>query len=339
MKTTYPLLLCVLSLLSVSGWAVDSTPRNIALAPLSSYLFFPEFSAPARVVTLNDSRIAAETSGRIVEIGVRVGDTVYKGDRLVSLECTENRIQLEQAEASIATAEARQVLAKRQIDRAKALVESRNVSEELLNRREAELQSARADRIASVSRRRMARLNVERCQILAPHGGHIAERLAGEGERVSPGSPVVRMIDSARLEVLADVPIDQVIALSTAGEISLVTGDGTSYPLRLRRLVPMIMARGRNREARLLFHSEPALHGTTGRIVWRTQESHIPADLPVRRDGDLGLFFVEKGKALFHSLPNALEGRPTFVTLPDDTLIVIEGRQGLNDGEAVRAAR
>jgi hypothetical protein len=43
--------------------------------------------------------------------------------------------------------------------------------------------------------------------------------------------------------------------------------------------------------------------------------------------------FVESaGKARFHVLPEAQEGRPVLLDLPPETQIVTEGRHALQDG-------
>ena len=50
------------------------------------------------------------------------------------------------------------------------------------------------------------------------------------------------------------------------------------------------------------------------------------------------MFVFEEGRARFVGLPDAQDGRPVLIELPPDTLLITEGRQGLNDGDAVRAS-
>ena len=313
----------------------DRPPVNVTTIRLEQLLFIPEYSAPATTVSLNDSSIDAETSGRILRLPVRVGDRVEKGQLLGELDCRSNRITEEKAGASVRSAQSRVAFAERQIKRSRSLKREQNISEELYNQRETDLETASAELAGLQSALEEARLAVERCRITAPFTGIVLERLAGEGEWISSGQPLVRLIDSERLEVSAQVSVDRLASLEAASTIGLVTNEGR-FPLTPRRFVPFVDSRGRNREVRLEFSGSRALPGTTGRLVWRADRGHLPADIPVRRDGRLGLIVAEGDKVLFLPLPHALEGHPVIVDLPADTLVVAEGRQALKDGDAIR---
>ena len=130
--------------------------------------------------------------------------------------------------------------------------------------------------------------------------------------------------------------VDRLASLEAASTFELVTNQGR-FSLTPRRFVAFVDNRGRNREVRLEFNGPQALPGTTGRLVWRAGRGHVPADMPVRRHGRLGLILAEGDKARFLPLPHALEGHPVIVDLPADTLVVVEGRQTLKDDDTIRA--
>jgi len=52
----------------------------------------------------------------------------------------------------------------------------------------------------------LALSQVERCEVVAPFDGVIAEVLVTEGEQVVPGSPIVRLLDPDRLELPLRIP-------------------------------------------------------------------------------------------------------------------------------------
>jgi RND family efflux transporter MFP subunit len=328
------LTLLMLAPLATPGLAQDKSV-HVTTRSIDALQFHPEHSAPATVISLNDSGIGAHTSGVLTGIPVRVGDRVEKGALLAELDCRQNSIRLRQAEAALESIEARVTLARRQIKRTESLRKERNVSEELLNQREADLLTSRADRQAQFAAVESARLEVSRCRITAPFGGVVTERLAGEGEWINPGQPVVRIVDNQRLEVSARIPLDQADTFDSDTSFTLDSSIGR-FGLKLRRQLPVIESRGRNREIRLIFDAEPALAGTTGRLAWRSSQPYLPADLPVRRGERLGLFLLEGDKARFHPLPEALEGQPASIALPGGTAIIIEGRQALEDGSPVK---
>jgi hypothetical protein len=92
----------------------------------------------------------------------------------------------------------------------------------------------------------------------------------------------------------------------------------------------------RTQEVRLEFVSSKALVGVAGELIWKNQQPHVPPEVLVQREGRLGIFVVTKDKkAKFIVLENAAEGRPTYVDLPLDTMVVTRGRFQLHDGDRV----
>ena len=61
----------------------------------------------------------------------------------------------------------------------------------------------------------------------------------------------------------------------------------------------------------------------------------IPAEFLLRRDRQIGVFILAQDKAEFVALPDAEEGRPAELAMPSHTLLIDEGRQRLDDGDAV----
>ncbi len=335
MKANYLSTLAILLYLiqAIPALATED-PVQVTIEELGSKLFFPIHSAPATTVSLNNSGIGAEISGQIMTIPARVGDTVAVGDLLVELDCRDAEIQLQRAQAALTAAQARVTLAQRQLTRTQSLRKERNISEELFNQREADLKTSRADLISQHAAVSQAELDVTRCQITAPFSGVVTERLASEGEWISPGQPLVRLLDNQRLEVSAQLQVDQVSGLRPDTAYTLKT-NGVSHELKLRHLVPVIDSRARNREIRLEFRDTRALPGSSGRLEWQSATGVVPADLPMLRDGELGLLLARDGKAFFHPLPDAREGQPAAVELPPTTLVIIEGRHSLSDGDPI----
>ncbi len=327
-----------LAILLTAQAGADEATTIVTSAPLSQLTFYPQFSAPASTLSLNNSHISAETSGRIEGIAVNVGDVVEKGAILATLDCRDNSIRVRQAEAAISAARARVDLARKQSLRTKSLRKERNISEELFNQREADLSTSRADLQSQSAALDKARLDETRCRITSPFIGVVTKRLASEGEWVNTGQPLLQLLDSRRLEVSAQLPVDRIESITSASNITL-EANNESHTLKLRQVVPAVESRGRNREVRLTFSDIAALPGSTGRLQWTATRPFLPADIPVRRNGQLGLFLLEQERARFHPLANALEGQPVRVDLPPESALIIEGRQSLSDNQAVEVSR
>jgi RND family efflux transporter MFP subunit len=315
--------------------ADETTP--VAAATLSSLAIYPLLSAPAQVVSLNDTLIDASLSAIVEQIAARVGDVVAAGDELLRLECGDQRNTLEQHLAAREALKARLAFAEFQHTRARSLVQSKTISDEQLRQRQADAGALQAELGGAEAGVALAQRNVARCVVRAPFPAVVMERMMGVGERAQPGKPLLRLLDLSALEVSAQLQGADAQMLQESGAatpLSLLV-DGRHYPLVLRRAVAALEPRSRSRELRLEFSGEQALPGSSGRLQWRHPQPHLPAEFLLRRDDSYGVFVLREGRARFVAVEGAREGSPVALALPDKTLIVTEGRYGLTEGAAV----
>jgi RND family efflux transporter MFP subunit len=323
-------------ILPLSLAAQSSIP--VKTARLAEIAIHPGKFAPATVVSLNNTAVSTQVGARIDETSVRVADIVEPGGALARLDCTDFELARKQAEAEIASLKARIKLAVRRLARTETLVEKQTVSEELRDQREADLAALRADHQDALSQLDMSKLDISRCTIVSPFKAVITARTGSVGEFAQKGTKLLEIVDIGQLEISAQAPatdIAQVVAIK-----DLYFEDSTGrYDVELRAVAPTVNTRTRNREARLLFINAAALPGAAGKLVWQDNPPHISARLLVRRQDSLGVFIVDKGRARFHALPGAQQGRAAPTALPPDTRVVTEGQYGLQDGETVEVIR
>ena len=83
--------LFLLLFLTPSLLAVDKSAAlaHVTVVSVNSLLFYPSHNAPARVQSLNHSKIPAQISAVIERIAVRVGDKVKLGQALVVFDCAQ----------------------------------------------------------------------------------------------------------------------------------------------------------------------------------------------------------------------------------------------------------
>lgn len=328
--------LLVLAFGLLAGMASAATP--VTTRPLAEVLIFPERSAPATVESLNDADLSAEIAARVDRIRVRVGDEVAAGDVLVELDCRGHRSRLAAQRAAASQLEAQHRLAASQLERARNLRERRGASEEEVEQRETELLGLDAQLAAQREAIVQAELDVERCAIRAPYRGAVTARLADEGTLATPGTHLLRIVETDALELSARLRAHE-LDESRSAATRVFEFLGERYPVDLRRVVPVVDPRTRTVEARLTFPDRAPPAGAAGRLVWRSPTPHLPAELLVRRNGALGVFVASNGAARFHALPGAQEGQPAPVAdLPPDTRIVVAGRERLGDGAPVETA-
>lgn len=322
-----------LSLLLLSQLVVaESRPVRVEL--LMKLAIHPELSAPAQVLSRNDSSIEASISATVEAIPVRVGDVVEAGSALLQLECADQRNLLGQAMSGRDALKARLAFADFQYERARSLKSSNSLSDEALRQRKADATALRADLAGAEAGVAQALRDVERCTVRSPFKAVVVERQIGVGEKAQPGKPLLRLLDLSALEVSAQVPAFDADSLRQVDRFSLLVGD-RSYPLTLRSVVPALDPRSRSREVRLDFVAEVAAPGSSGRLQWHQATPHLPAEYLLRREGHYGVFVVREGKASFVKMDGAREGSHIAITLPGETQVITEGRFGLNHGDAV----
>ena len=315
-------------------WAEE--PIKVKAIQLSALAFYPEYSAPATAISLNETVVSAELNARIIQFEAKVGDQFKKGAILVRLDCRDYTLVLEQLEAALMGIEARYDFARKSLARAERLRSQHNISEELFEQNQMEWATLNAERSSQEIAIKMAKNNVAKCMVRAPFDAVLVERLSSLGALSMPAMPLVKLVDRSKngLELSAKVLMQQVVSLQHAAHIEF-SSDGEVYAVALRALTPVVEPLQRNRDARFTFVDKQPLPGQAGRLVWKEKEAVIPADYLLARNGLSGVFIIDNGVAKFHVVDGALEGRPLKADLPDDTLLITEGRFALQDGDAV----
>ncbi len=193
------------------------------------------------------SVISAKILATIQEIQVSAGDFVAGGDVLVTLNTRELVARLQQAEESLAAAEAAADEARTAFERSRQLLESNAVS-----RREFD-ESNRTLNVAQANERRAARaLNeaevwLSYATITAPRAGRIVDRSAEPGDTVQPGMPILTLYDSSSLRL--ETPVLEHLAVTlTEGQKLAVSVDSINqeFEATVDEIVPQADAASRS---------------------------------------------------------------------------------------------
>jgi len=311
---------------------VSATP--VRTVTLETVMIRTERSAPARVFSLNQAKIAAEISARIVSIDVEAGDSISTGKSLATLDCSDFDRARAETNARLDAGQSRLRLAEQQLERTRRLIQSRTVSDDALDRNQAEYDSALAEIAAQRAMLSRADNQASRCQINAPFDGVVSQRYGQIGEFTSPGSVLLQLVDTVNVELSAQIPDRDVDTLPGASEAAFVYGI-ERFPVSVRTILPIVDEMTQSREARLRFTAPPPAVGSVGRLVWTVSKSALPANFLSQRDEQLGVLVVNGNQAQFVPIADAREGRPAVVGLDPATLIITEGRHALQDGDAI----
>jgi RND family efflux transporter MFP subunit len=309
-------------------------PLSVTTQPLSELLTFPESSISANAIPLNDTRLSAEVSAAVQSIAVKVGDIVDAGAVLLELDPSLLELAMRQEQARLKSLQAKLDLATYQAERTTKLAKQNAVSDELQRQRQADVATLRADVESQEAAVAQARRQLSKCTVKSPFRAVVMARLAAEGELAAPGTPLIRLVDADRVELSANLQPADAASLER-GTSFLFRTDGRQFEATLRSLSPAFDPITRSREARFVFSQATPLPGAAGTLSWRSDKPFVPADLVVRRAGQLGVFIANDGVARFHPLPGAQEGRPAPIELPTTTQLIVAGRFSVQDGSTI----
>lgn len=150
--------------------------------------FVGRFRAVERV------EVRARVSGYLDKINFEDGQYVEKGDVLFVIDQRPFRIALNEAKASLESIQTRAELSEKEFGRAKNLKASGAVSQELLDRRQQEFHSARAELAAAQAAVEAAELELEFTEVRAPVSGRISENFISVGNLISGGMQAATLL-------------------------------------------------------------------------------------------------------------------------------------------------
>jgi RND family efflux transporter MFP subunit len=324
--------LCLLALLCSP--ALAAPPVTIKSLPLSEVAIHPQREASAQSVSLNLAKLSAELAARIASIPVEPGQRIAKGAVIAQLDCADTRIAAQRAQAALESSQARLKLEQLQLQRSNELAAKNFISAAALDTKKTDVAVVAAEVRLNTAARAATQRDVGKCTLRSPYPAIVEARLAQVGEFTSPGTPIMQLWDTSRMQLSAQVQQTDAEWLPKAHPVFI--SQGVEYQVNLLRVSPAVNLAARTREARFKFGKTAPAPGSNGVLRWHDPRAFVPADYLVRRNKQLGVFVVNGQKARFVALSDAQEGRPALAAaLSGDTRIVTEGRFTLQDGMAV----
>lgn len=173
--------------------------------------------------------LAFRVSGPLVELPVKVGDTVTRGDRVARLDGAPFRADVEGARASLERAEAQSKNAGIELARSRTLFEQGHIAKARLDQDTAAAEVAAAEVSSAKARLNRAQLDLDYTQLKAPFDGVVVSTYVENFEEVQAKQPVLRIVNADQIEMVVDIP-ETVIASAPKVITAIVTFD--AYPDR-----------------------------------------------------------------------------------------------------------
>jgi RND family efflux transporter MFP subunit len=162
--------------------AAAPPPVTVAQPVKRTVTDWDEFTG--RFDAVEEVQVRPRVGGYVTNVEFKDGDMVRAGDLLYLIDSRPFEAVAAQADGQLADARAKAELAKRDLDRGLALVQTSAVSEQLVDQRRQALQAAHAADTVAEGALKAAQLNIEFTHVLAPIAGRVSRHLVSIGNLV-----------------------------------------------------------------------------------------------------------------------------------------------------------
>lgn len=216
------------------GWiGSDSDSTKVELTEIVPIEIIETVAATGKIQPEVEVALSSEVSGEIIELPIKEGQQVKKGDLLVKINpdliqaaVSQSQAGLQNVRAQLSQAEANLKNAQLNYNRNKELFEKGVISKSEWDRSVNEYESAQANKQAAyysvqsaAANLKQSRDNLQRTTIYAPMDGTISKLSVELGERVvgtaqMAGTEIVRVADLNNMEVEVDVNENDIVKVA-----------------------------------------------------------------------------------------------------------------------------
>ena len=200
------------------------------------------------LAALTEATVKARVAGELIEVNVREGMAVKKGQVLARIDPTEVVARLAAREADVEAARAQLDLTEKNRNTQQSLVDKNFISRNAFDATQNAYEVAVARLRAAEAERALARKSQADAVLLAPINGFVAQRLAEPGERIAVDARVLTIVDLSRLELEATLPAARMSEVRIGQKliISVEGYAGRDYSGSIERINPATNAGSRS---------------------------------------------------------------------------------------------
>jgi membrane fusion protein (multidrug efflux system) len=320
-----------------TGDSKGPSPKNkpapaVKVWRIEARSFDQSLPVPGTLVAPEQVMLVPEMQGRIETIHFTEGQTVAKGQLLVTLNHADLRAQL-------AKIEAQQRFQTQRLERLEELSKLKGVSDEEREQAETALQQLDADKA-------LVQAQIRKAEIRAPFHGTMGLRLVSEGSWVGPSNPVAQLVQMQPMHLTFSIPSRYGPQIDANQALSLsVEGDSTVYRARILAKEASVGSGDRmlKYKAEIAQTHATLLPGTPAQVQvpfrHRDDAILIPTQAVIPVFKGQKVFLVRQGKAVDQPIETGFRGPAEVEVLrglqAGDSLI-ISGIQSLKSGSAVK---
>lgn len=308
----------------------EAVPVEVAVA--STRPIAASYTGTAPLEPRSEAQVVAKTSGVALAVYAEEGQIVRAGQTLVRLDASRSALQAAQTAAQMRKLEANYA-------RARTLAAEKLISANDNDQLRYDLENARAAN-------RLANLELSYANVAAPISGVIAQRSIKTGNFVQINTPILRIVDTSRLEAVLNVP-EREIAVLKAGlpvRMSVDALPGRTFEGTVDRIAPVVDSGSGTFRVIASFEGGGLLQpGMFGRIRidydQRANALVVPRVALLDDEGEPAVFAARAGKVARVPVKlGYLDGEWAEIRggLKQGDQVVVAGKTALRDGSRVQ---
>lgn len=284
--------------------------------------------------------VSSETGGRILEMRVQEGQAVSKGQIIARVDLEQINKQISEVETSLRLAsdvfERQQRLWEQNIGSEIQFLQAKNNKERL----EKSLESLR--------------YQLSKEYVYAPISGVIDQVISKAGELASPGTPIVRVLNTAQVKIVADVPETYLQSIKKGQRVQIsIPALGMDQEATVTEIGRIINPNNRT------FTVEVALNNSNGQLkpnllalvlindYTKSNSVVVPIELVQQEVGGKNYVFVQDSlsderiaRKVYVSIGRSYQGEIIIEEgLSGEETLIMEGARGLTDKDLIQVQK
>ena len=276
------------------------------------------------------SKVAAE----VARVHVQEGERIAAGAAIATLDTGDLKARNDAQAAAVAEMRARVDLARKNQANSRQLLDKGFISQNAFDSTDNALQVARANLQSAEAQAAITRRALDDAQVRAPFAGIVSKRYVNVGDKLSPDMPVASVVDLARMEMEAPIPVGEIPYVKVGQQVAFTVDGfaGRTFTGKVERVNPAAEAGSRSISAFVtLPNADGALKGgmfASGVLNTRTgaEVNVIPVAAVIEEGGQSYVHVVKNGK---------VERRTVILGYRNTERGVVTVREGLEPGVPV----
>jgi membrane fusion protein (multidrug efflux system) len=328
--------------------ALAAQPKGVGTVPVQPATYRASSRFIGSLMPWEEAKVGPQfISAYVTKVLVRPGDIVRKGQVLATLQPERAQSKSQASELQMKAIEAREESVRKEAERIRGLQKKGIVSINEAEKKLAEAASEQARLGAAKAELSGSSLELQDSILRAPFDGEISDRALDPGAFVHPGTAIVTVVDRRKIRVSSDASEGDFALLAPGSPVQLrLLATGAEMKAVIARRAPSADASTRtiHFEIDLPNQNRSIPAGTTAEIRVESERKEDALSLPVSAasvKGPKATVFVVEGDKAKRTVLTVLGEREGMLfvkpELPAGALIVLEGRNQLQDGDPVTA--